>query len=84
MRHIIFYLQILPFSSNTPMYLGGLITKAPISLNGTIISLEAFNAIMNHVTGFNGCIHGLTIGNHKINFIEDSIMSSNVRRCEVE
>ena len=50
-------------------------------IGGATLSLDTFTSMMNEISGFDGCIQGLTIGGRKINFAEDSIITANVKPC---
>ena len=67
-----------------PIFIGGLITESPMMIGGSTLSLDSFNSIMSHFSGFDGCIQGMVIGDRKINFEEDSIITANVKPCGLE
>jgi hypothetical protein len=52
-------------------------------ISGSTLSLDTYTSIMNEISGFDGCIQSLDIGGRKINFAEDSIMTANVKPCEL-
>ena len=65
-----------------PFFIGGLITKSSLNLNGTLLDLKSYNSLMNNLSGFKGCIRDLAIGNHEMNFASDSSFTVNAKPCD--
>ena len=65
------------------IFVGGLVTKSSLNLNGTLLDLKTYNSLMNNLSGFKGCIRDLVIGNHKMNFASDSFFTVNAKPCDL-
>ena len=65
-----------------PFFVGGLITKSYLNLNGSLLDLKSYNSLMNNLCGFKGCIRDLVIGNHEMNFANNSSFTVNAKPCD--
>ena len=63
------------------IFIGGVLTDVPTIFNFTNGSLEVIKSMIDGLNGFRGCLHDLKIGNQKIQFEENSILTANIQEC---